>query len=209
MNIEGISSLIHDYLIKLSFEQRVEAINILKATLSVHSPFMQHPVDCVQWVKMNHIKMNDYNPNTMSPAEVKLLRTSLIQNGYTQPIVVYDDARGNYIVVDGAHRFAAGYKTPELVETLKGYTPVVKVNKENNSRQERMAATVRHNRARGQHRIEGMMDIVIELNRRGWNDEKISKELGMEPDEVLRMRQLSGLTELFADADFSQAWTVK
>lgn len=86
--------------------------------------------------------------------------------------------------------------------------PVVVINNDREDKGDRIASTIRHNRARGKHRVEAMSDIVIELKRRNWSDSKIAKELGMDADEVLRLTQITGLAEMFADKDFSQAWEV-
>lgn len=130
---------------------------------------------------------------------MKLLRISIETNGYTQPIVVWRTDEG-YEVVDGFHRHRVG-KDLQL-----SHLPVVVINAENTGRNDRIAATIRHNRARGKHQVEGMSDIVVELSRRNWSDVKIGRELGMDPDEVLRLKQITGLAEMFADEDFSEAW---
>lgn len=159
----------------------------------------EHPVSNVQWVSADIVYANDYNPNKVAPPEMKLLKHSIETNGYTQPIVVWEVEDG-YEVVDGFHRHQVG---KEL-----GYThlPVVVINEKDTGRNDRIAATIRHNRARGKHQIQAMSDIVVELSRRNWSDKRIGKELGMDPDEVLRLKQITGLAELFADEDFSEAW---
>lgn len=158
-----------------------------------------HPVSHVQWVPSDEVYANDYNPNKVAPPEMKLLKHSIETNGYTQPIVVWKVEDG-YEVVDGFHRCKVG---KEL-----GYThlPVVVVNEKDTGRGDRIAATIRHNRARGKHQIQAMSDIVVELSRRNWSDKRIGKELGMDPDEVLRLKQITGLAELFAGEEFSEAW---
>lgn len=159
----------------------------------------KHPVSHVKWVPVEKVVANDYNPNIVAPPEMKLLRLSIESDGYTQPIVVWE-RDGVYEVVDGFHRHIVG---KEL-----GYThlPVVVVNNERSDRNDRIASTIRHNRARGKHQVVGMSEIVQELSRRNWSNEKISRELGMEPDEVLRLKQIGGLAEMFADEEFSEAW---
>lgn len=158
-----------------------------------------HPVSHVQWVQSEVIYANDYNPNTVAPPEMKLLRLSIETNGYTQPIVVWKTDDG-YEVVDGFHRHRVG------VDLGLSYLPVVVINDENTGRNDRIAATIRHNRARGKHQVQAMSDIVIELSRRNWSDKRIAKELGMDADEVLRLKQITGLAEMFADEEFSEAW---
>jgi ParB-like chromosome segregation protein Spo0J len=160
----------------------------------------QHPVNKVIWVPTDQVRANDYNPNSVAPPEMKLLELSIQADGYTQPIVVWQIKDDEYEVVDGFHRHLVGKKNnyPLL--------PVVVINKDRTSRQNRISSTVRHNRARGKHSINGMCDLVRDLSRLKWSDERISKELGMDMDEVVRLKQISGLTELFEDKDFSKAW---
>lgn len=160
----------------------------------------QHSVSRVQWVPADQVRANDYNPNSVAKPEMDLLRRSIEADGYTQPIVVWQDETGGYEVIDGFHRHIVG---KEMGLT---HLPVVVVNKESTNRNDRIASTIRHNRARGKHRISSMSDIVVELSRRNWSDAKIAKELGMDADEVLRLKQVSGLAELFENEDFSEAW---
>jgi ParB-like chromosome segregation protein Spo0J len=161
-----------------------------------------HPVSRVQWVESSKVYANDYNPNSVAPPEMDLLRHSIKTDGYTQPIVVWKVDDG-YEVIDGFHRHLVG---KEMGLT---HLPVVVVNKNSTDRNDRIASTIRHNRARGKHKISSMSDIVVELSRRNWSDIKIAKELGMDADEVLRLKQVSGLAELFANEDFSEAWEVE
>lgn len=158
-----------------------------------------HPVSRVQWVPSELVFANDYNPNKVAPPEMKLLKKSIQADGYTQPIVVWQTQDG-YEVIDGFHRHRVGK------ELGMSHLPVVVINSDRTDRSDRIAATIRHNRARGKHQVKAMSDIVVELSRRNWSDERIGKELGMEPDEVLRLKQITGLAELFQDKDFSEAW---
>ena len=190
----------------LSEEERIEAINQFRMAIHSVSPFREEPVDCVLWIKNEHISPNDYNPNNVAPPEKKLLQKSLEADGFTQPIVVVHSTEEEYEIVDGFHRHELGKSKPSLKSRLHGYLPVTCLQRE---RHERMAATIRHNRARGRHKIHAMSEIVRELSLLGWSAEKISKELGMDDDEVLRLKQINGLQELFADRRFSKAWTVK
>lgn len=160
-----------------------------------------HPVSRVRWVDAGRVHANDYNPNTVARPEMELLRLSIEQDGYTQPIVVWEVESGSYEVVDGFHRYRVGVEMLGL-----SHLPVVVVNTERTDRGDRIASTIRHNRARGKHQVGAMSDIVQELARRNWSDAKIGKHLGMEPDEVLRLKQIGGLAELFADEEFSEAW---
>lgn len=190
---------------EMELDERVEAINELRAELREYSPFKSEPVDCVRWVKSPLVMANDYNPNSVAPTEMKLLEHSITEDGYTQPIVSWMND-GKYEVIDGFHRHRVGKESPVIQARVKGYLPLVVVNESRLNLGDRMASTIRHNRARGKHKVEAMSDIVVELKRRFWSDEKIGKELGMEPDEVLRLTQVTGLTDMFADAEFSEAW---
>jgi ParB-like chromosome segregation protein Spo0J len=188
-------------------EQKINALNAIKLRLHEVSPFRAEPVDCVIWVPAEQVQANDYNPNAVAPPEMRLLQHSIREDGYTQPIVGYfDDEEHVFEVVDGFHRNRVGKECADIKERVKGYLPVTVINKERQGRTDRIAATIRHNRARGKHAVTAMSDIVLELSRRNWSDKKIAKELGMEPDEVLRLKQITGLAELFADRDFSMAW---
>lgn len=159
----------------------------------------RHPVSRVQWVPSELVYANDYNPNSVAPPEMKLLEISIKTDGFTQPIVAWKTEDG-YEVVDGFHRHMVGKKLG------MSHLPVVVLNDENTSKEERIAATIRHNRARGKHQVKAMSDIVVELSRRNWSDERIGKELGMDADEVLRLKQITGLAELFQDKQYSKAW---
>jgi len=186
---------------------RVEAINQIKLALHDASPFKSEPVDCVLWVASDTVFANDYNPNSVAPPEMKLLERSIEADGYTQPIVTMTAEAGRE-VIDGFHRNIVGKTSAVVRDRVMGYLPVVTINQTRTDRGDRIAATIRHNRARGKHRIEGMSDIVVELKRRNWTDEKIGRELGMEPDEVLRLCQITGLAEMFMDQDFSRSWDI-
>lgn len=186
-------------------DAKVEAINAIKKELHKVSPFASEPVDCVLWVSAERVQANDYNPNSVAPPEMELLRHSIREDGYTQPIVAWENGAA-YEVVDGFHRNRVGKECADVRERVHGYLPLAVANAERIDKGDRMAATIRHNRARGKHKVEAMSDIVMELRRRRWSDEKIATELGMDPDEVLRLSQVSGLAELFADREFSEAW---
>ena len=190
-------------------DQRIEAINAFRQAIHEHSPFREQPVDCVLWVKQESITANDYNPNNVAPPEKRLLCKSLEMDGFTQPIVVTESEARHYEIVDGFHRHEIGSNRAVLKRQLKGYLPVTCLRKERQKKFDRIAATIRHNRARGRHQINAMSDIVRELVQLGWDDERISQELGMDSDEVLRLKQINGLLELFADRRYSEAWTVK
>jgi ParB-like chromosome segregation protein Spo0J len=187
--------------------QKIHVINELRTFIHQFSPFRQEPVDCVLWVKAETVEANDYNPNVMAGVERKLLERSIEKDGFTQPVVTARQ-EDKYLVVDGFHRQLTGKSSPTVRERLHGYLPVTHISTTQQGLRERIAATIRHNRARGKHQITGMSDIVRDLCRLGWNETQIGKELGMEPDEVLRLKQITGLAELFAEEEFSEAWTV-
>lgn len=203
-DVEAICRMIHG-LSSLPLAAAIEAQNRIKQALHSVSPFSSEPVDLVQWVPSESVQANDYNPNAVAPPEMKLLQHSIREDGYTQPIVTHEEG-GEREVVDGFHRNRVGKECPDVRERVKGYLPVVTINQGRADRSDRIAATIRHNRARGKHAVAAMSDIVVELSRRNWTDKKIAKELGMEPDEVLRLKQVSGLAELFADREYSEAW---
>jgi ParB-like chromosome segregation protein Spo0J len=197
------------YLQSLPEEDRIGAINAFRLAIHQNSPFREQPIDCVLWVKQDDITANDYNPNNVAPPEKRLLSKSLELDGFTQPIVVTQNASRHYEIVDGFHRHEIGTNRASLKRQLKGFLPVTCLRQDRQDKHNRMAATIRHNRARGRHQINAMSEIVRELVQLGWNDEKIGKELGMDSDEVLRLKQINGLLELFADRRYSEAWTVK
>lgn len=188
-----------------SIEDRVTALNDLRDLISEYSPFAGEPVDNVRWVPAASVTANDYNPNSVAPPEMELLRLSIMADGYTQPIVTNEED-GQIVVIDGFHRNRVGKECEDVAERIHGYLPVVQIRGERTDKSDRMAATIRHNRARGKHQVVAMSDIVMDLKRRNWSDDKIGRELGMDPDEVLRLAQITGLAEAFADRNFSQAW---
>lgn len=206
---QKIISEIETYLQSLPEEDRINAINAFRQVIHQHSPFREQPVDCVLWVKQDRLTANDYNPNNVAPPEKRLLTKSLELDGFTQPIVVTENDPQHYEIVDGFHRHEIGSTRAALKRQLKGYLPVTCLRRERQDKHDRMAATIRHNRARGRHQINAMAEIVRELAQLGWNEQKIGKELGMDSDEVLRLKQINGLLELFADRRYSEAWTVK
>jgi ParB-like chromosome segregation protein Spo0J len=207
VKLDQVKTDIAEMLSVLSLEQRIEAVNALREVIHEHSPFAAEPVDFVRWVPNSVVEANDYNPNSVAPPEMELLRVSIMADGYTQPIVAMPEA-GRHVVIDGFHRNRVGKECDDVRARVLGYLPVVEIRASQSDRTDRMAATIRHNRARGKHKVEAMSDIVIELKRRNWSDERIARELGMDADEVLRLCQITGLAEAFADQSFSGAWEV-
>lgn len=167
-------------------------------------PAFISPVYGVKRVPLEKLKANDYNPNSVAPPEMALLETSIWEDGFTQPIVTfYDKANDMYIVVDGFHRYTVGRTSERIRERERGTLPIVVIDKELG---DRMASTIRHNRARGSHNIELMSTIVSELVEMGKGDRWICNHIGMSPDELLRMKQITGVAALFANRDFSNSW---
>jgi len=185
----------------LSIDEKIEVLNIIKEKISVHSPFSD-PVDIVKWVPSELVIANEYNPNRVAPPEMKLLEISIREDGFTQPIVVFSE-NGHYTVVDGFHRNRVGKESQEIKKRIHNHLPVVIIDK---PLSDRMAATIRHNRARGTHQVAPMSKVVEELYFLGWSDKKIAEQLGMEKDEVLRLKQFTGLGNLFKNREFSKAW---
>ena len=193
----------------LKIEDKIDLINEIKIDLHNLSPFKSEPVDCVIWVKNTNVIANDYNPNNVAPPEMELLRHSIQQDGYTQPIVSMMEEDKTRVVIDGFHRNRVGKECEEIQKKVFGYLPVVTIRESQKNINDRVASTIRHNRARGKHQVDNMSDIIVDLKKRNWSNKKISKELGMDSDEVLRLAQISGLTELFKDKEFSKAWELE
>ena len=159
-----------------ALHEKVDLLNMIKGYLHEISPMKSEPVDCVLWVKNDTVIANDYNPNSVAPPEMELLRLSISADGYTQPIVsMLNEDLLSREVIDGFHRHRVGKECEEIQK-------------------------------RGKHKIDAMSDIVIDLKKRNWSDEKIAKNLGMDADEVLRLCQIGGLSELFSTSEFSEAW---
>lgn len=164
------------------------------------------PVYNVRAIPLEKIKANNYNPNKVAPPEMKLLEISIWEDGFTQPIVCYyDKANDEYIVVDRFHRFTTMLTSERIRNREKGKMPVVVIDKELG---ERMASTIRHNRARGSHSVDLMSNIVAELLEMGKSDAWICRNIGMSADELLRLKQITGLANLFKDEEFSKSWEV-
>lgn len=178
-----------------------EIFNMMKNGLALSEEEKRRAFPCLftELVPLEKIQFNEYNPNAVAPPEMRLLQHSIEEDGYTQPIVtIYDVEKDVYIVVDGAHRYknaADKFKIPMV--------PVVVINK---AIKDRMASTIRHNRARGEHNVTQMSNIVAELVLLGWADMEIGKHLGMSADEVLRLKQNTGIAAIFKDHEYSKAW---
>ena len=204
--IKRVKSLLKE-IRSMDTPSKVFVLNSIRTELHQLSPFSHEPVDCVQWVPFDLVQANDYNPNSVAPPEMRLLEHSISEDGYTQPIVAWKNC-DHYEVVDGFHRNRVGRESKAVRDRLLGYLPLTIINTERGDRGNRIAATIRHNRARGKHQVAAMSDIVVELKRRNWTDDKIGRELGMDPDEVLRLCQITGLAEMFANGEFTASWDV-
>lgn len=192
---------------KLNTEELISEINILNSEIAKIHP-IKHPVNNVQFVKMSDLVANDYNPNKVAPPEMKLLEKSILEDGYTMPIVVYKHKKKEiYTIVDGFHRHRVGKESLKVRETLKGYLPVSIIDKTDS---ERMASTIRHNRARGVHNVQvESEEIVAKLVLQGWSDKRIREELGYDQEELDRKKQITGLGTLFKNRDFSMSWEIE
>jgi hypothetical protein len=168
---------------------------------------LKHPISDVKWVPVDSVEPNNYNPNSVAGTEMKLLYTSIKHDGYTQPIVtIWDQEKQKYVIVDGFHRYFICKNNQDIADSTGGKVPIVVIQKDIN---ERMASTVRHNRARGQHSVSGMSNMVFSMLDNGWQDAEICNHLGMEPDELLRLKHITGFSKLFADTEYNKAWVTK
>lgn len=170
----------------------------LRETGAISEP---QPVGMVQWVHIDDVRSNDYNPNSVAAQEMTLLHTSVAQDGYTQPVVTIEDeaSPGRYIIVDGFHRYTIMRRFPDIAERTGGYLPVVVIDK---PIADRIASTVRHNRARGKHSVTGMSSIVFQMLEAGEKDADICNKLGLEPEELHRLKHVTGYSKLYADVEY-------
>jgi ParB-like chromosome segregation protein Spo0J len=203
--IEQLKESIFNFIKDLDFDTKIDAINQLRESIHNESPFKNEPVDYVKWVKSENVVANDYNPNKVAPPEMELLEISIMNDGYTQPVVTFPN-NGIIEVVDGFHRTRVSKESKIVRERVKGYTPTVIIRKEQSDKNDRIASTIRHNRARGKHQVDAMSEIILELKNRNWKNERIARELGMDEEEILRLCQITGLQDIFKDDDFSKSW---
>ena len=187
-----------------SFDEKVKIYNEITQQLYDFLG-LEHPVLNVQLVPIDDVKANDYNPNKVAPPEMQLLKLSIRKDGLTMPVVAAND-NDKYVVVDGFHRRTHVANDKVIRESLKGYLPISKLNK---NIQDRITSTVRHNMARGTHQVELSANLIVLLKKHNWTNARIGKELGMDADEVLRLKQITGLAEAFMDKEFSKSWEVE
>jgi len=186
---------------------KVQFIEEIRDLLHELSPLKSQPVDRVRWVPIEKVTPNDYNPNSVAKIEMGLLYTSILHDGYTQPTVtIYDEERDLFVIVDGFHRYFTCKSNPDILERNHGRLPIVVINKDIN---DRMASTVRHNRARGKHSMDGMASMVFSMLDNGWPEAQICRELWMEPEEVIRLKHVTGFSKLFENAEYKRAWETK
>lgn len=183
-------------------DKKIDILNYVRSMLHEVSPMKHHPVDFVAWEKSENIEGNDYNPNSVAPPEMALLITSIEEDGYTMPVVGSPE-EDIIRIVDGFHRRKAERKSRKISQSTYARLPVTYIRESNRELSERMASTIRHNRARGTHDITLMSEIVRELISIGKSGAWISKHIGMDMDEILRLKQLTGIAELFKDREFS------
>jgi hypothetical protein len=203
--MEEIKKQIVSILEGKELSEKIEIINELRQCIHDHSPFKNEPVDFVKWILAENVVANDYNPNKVAPPEMELLEISIMNDGYTQPVVTFP--KGDKVeVVDGFHRTRVSKESKIVRERVLGYTPTVIIRKEQSDKNDRIASTIRHNRARGKHQVDAMSEIILELKNRNWKNERIARELGMDEEEILRLCQITGLQDIFKDDDFSKSW---
>lgn len=166
---------------------------------------VKHPVNTVLWVDIKNVIANDYNPNKVPKQELTLLYKSIKADGFTQPIVCYKDTvNKKFIIVDGFHRYLVAKKSPDILKTTGGRVPITLIDKDINNR---MASTVRHNRAKGIHSVDGMGKLIVKMAANGWGDEKICNEIGVTPHELARLKYVTGFAKIFEKKPYSQEWT--
>lgn len=185
-------------------ESPYKAVNELREVLAELSPIKDNPVDKVLWVPLDKVQANDYNPNQVGKVELRLLYKSIKEDGYTQPIVtVRDEEKDKYEIVDGFHRYLVMRTYKDISERSDGHIPIVVIDSDMKGR---MASTIRHNRARGKHNVAGMSHVVFNMLKEGWSDEDICSQLGMEKEEIARLKHVTGFSRLFDKTDYSQPW---
>ena len=189
-------------------DEKIEMLNYARAELHQVSPLKHHPVDFVRWEKSDNVEVNEYNPNAVAPPEMQLLYESILNDGYTMPIVSFKEEH-HFKIVDGFHRRETERRNKDISESTLGYIPLSTIRNTQADTSNRMASTIRHNRARGSHNIELMSQIVSELVEMGKGDAWICKHVGMSVDELLRLKQITGLASLFQNKSFSDSWDAK
>lgn len=161
------------------------------------------PVGMIQFVPIEEVQANDYNPNSVAVEEMRLLHTSISEDGYTQPTVtIRDEELGKYVIVDGYHRYTTMRKYKDIYDRTGGYLPIVVIDK---PIEDRIASTVRHNRARGKHSVQGMGNLVFEMLKAGSSDTEICRKIGVDAEELSRLKHVTGYSKLYRDMEYSKA----
>ena len=197
---------VKDDIIKIinSSSDKSATIREIRNACAELSDYKEQPIDSVRWVPIEKVTPNDYNPNSVAKKEMQLLYISIKEDGYTQPVVtVYDKEKDMYVIVDGFHRYFVCKTQKDILERNHGMLPIVVINKTMN---ERMAATVRHNRARGSHAVTGMSNLVFNMLKNGWSEADICKELGMEKEEITKLKYVTGFSKLFDNVEWNKSW---
>lgn len=199
--------MIEEILKDMPFDEKVKVFNEITQELYDWLD-VDHPALNVQLLPADKIQGNDYNPNKVAPPEMKLLKFSIKKDGVTMPVIVCDTEKGKkpYTVVDGFHRTTVIQHDKEINESLHGYVPCSRLNK---GLEDRITSTVRHNMARGTHQVELSAKLVVMLKKHNWTNARIGLELGMDADEVLRLKQITGIADAFKDEEFSKSWGVE
>ncbi|MEX0746182.1 MAG: ParB/RepB/Spo0J family partition protein [Phycisphaeraceae bacterium] len=205
MSIDALLEQLEEALASASGDELPERVSRYNRMTAMAARYVDlpHPALGVQLHPIDEVKANDYNPNKVAPPEMRLLHLSIAKDGITMPVVTADDPDGGKVVVDGFHRATIVRTKSDIRASTGGYLPIVPLNK---SVEDRITSTVRHNVARGSHQVELTAKLVTALRKHNWSNARIAKELGMDADEVLRLKQITGLAEAFADRDFSKAW---
>ena len=184
-------------------EDKFEFLNDIRTFLYGLSPEKSNPVDRVLWVPKEDVVANDYNPNSVAQKELKLLYTSIKEDGYTMPIVtIWDDKLDKYVIVDGFHRNKIERIYPDINERCHGRLPIVVIDK---NIDERMASTVRHNRARGSHSVDGMVNIVFSMLKDGCSEREICEKIGLEQREFVKLKYITGFAKIFKNYEYSKS----
>lgn len=204
MIVENIIEELRAALQQVDPNQVGNLIADIKEVLHEASPQREMPVDIIRWIPIEKVTANEYNPNSVAKKELSLLQLSIMNDGYTQPIVtIWDEEKQKYVIIDGFHRYFSCLTNEEIQSRTHGCVPIVVLDK---SMADRMASTVRHNRARGKHSVEGMSSLVFQMLEEGESDEDICNQLGMEPEELVKLKHVTGFSKLFEDVHYRRAW---
>lgn len=190
-------------------DDKIDLVNEIRLGIHEASPLKNHPADCVLWERSESIETQKINPNAVAPPEMQLLYESIRNDGYTMSVVAFRQPDGTLRIVDGFHRRSIERTHPDISESTFHRIPLTLVRKSQEGEGDRMASTIRHNRARGTHNIELMSTIVAELVEMGKGDRWIQKHIGMSADELLRLKQITGVAALFNNREFSESWNAE